>query len=121
MLRRSNAVAPPFAPEEIVPFPATLARTPEATHCRGTLLVASRQTLKQHGHFERYAAALPANHATTIAASVAAVWLPIEVGIAHYRACDALNLPIDEQLTMGGEVVRNLQRTFIGTVVKAAG
>src|SRR5205823_2260767 len=72
-------------------------------------------------HFDPYLAALPPEHAATIASSVAAAWLPIEVGVAHYRACDALDLPVDEQLSMGGEVVRNLQRTFIGTVVKTAG
>jgi hypothetical protein len=48
------------------------------------------------------------------------MWLPIEVALAHYRACDALDLPVDEQLEMGGEVVRSLQKTFIGMALKAA-
>jgi hypothetical protein len=110
-----------FAQEEVlVPYPATLAGEPVATHIRGTLLAASMQTLRKHGHFERYARELPPEHLTTIASAVAGMWLPIEIGSAHYRACDSLHLPVDEQLAMGGEVVHNLQRTFIGSAIKAA-
>jgi hypothetical protein len=53
-------------------------------------------------------------------ASLAGIWIPIDVGIAHYEACDSLDIGADEQLEIGGEVVRALQRTFIGTVLKAA-
>jgi hypothetical protein len=48
------------------------------------------------------------------------MWLPIEVGIAHYRACDTLDLPAEEQLQLGGEIVRTLQKTFLGAALKAA-
>ncbi len=103
-----------------MPYPDTLAAEPNATHVRSTLLIASGRTLRRHGHYERYQALLaPADYAT-IVSSAAGMWLPIEVGIAHYRACDALDLPLEEQLEMGGEVVRSLQKTFIGMVVKAA-
>ncbi|MCG8399680.1 hypothetical protein LWS67_24645, partial [Bacillus atrophaeus] len=83
-----------------------------------TLLVASRQTLKRHGHFDRYLAALSREHADAIASAFPAAWLPIELGVAHYRACDALALSVDEQVDMGGEVVRNLQKTFVGSLVR---
>jgi hypothetical protein len=106
--------------EVIVPYPPTLASEPEATHCRSTLLAASMSSLRAHGHFDRYASALSEHHVAAITGSIAGVWLPIDVGVAHYRACDALGLPDDERLAMGGEVVRALQRTFIGTAVKAA-
>ena len=116
------AVASLSSREDIlVPFPSTLSREPAATHCRGTLVVASLQTLKRRGHYERYVQFVPPEHLTTIASTVAGMWLPIDVGMAHYRACDALELHVAEQLSMGGEVVHNLQRTFIGTVLKAAG
>lgn len=110
-----------FSPEEIVPFQSAAGAAPAATHCRGTLLVASRQTLKRHGHFDRYLAALSREHADAIASAFPAAWLPIELGVAHYRACDALALSVDEQVDMGGEVVRNLQKTFVGSLVRAAG
>jgi hypothetical protein len=107
--------------EVLVPYPASLGEEPNATHCRSTLLVASMQTLRRHGHYDRYATFLPPDHLHSVAAAGAGLWLPIERGIVHYRACDQLALPIDEQLVMGGEVVRELQRTFIGTVLRAAG
>ncbi len=112
---------PPFTPEEIVAFHSAPGAEAAATHCRGTLLVASRQTLKRRGHHDRYLAALAPEHASALDAAFPAAWLPIELGMAHYRACDALDLAEGEQLAMGGEVVRNLQRTFIGSLVKAAG
>ena len=40
--------------------------------------------------------------------------------MAHYAACDALDLFADETLAIGGEVVHALQKTFIGSVVKSA-
>jgi len=107
-------------PEIILPYPDTLAAEPSATHIRGTLIVASTRTLKHRGHFERYRSALAPEHFATIVSSAAGMWLPIEVGIAHYRACDSLDLPVEEQLQIGGEIVHTLQKTFIGMVLKAA-
>jgi hypothetical protein len=112
---------PPYREEELVPFPATLRDEPQATHCRGTLVLASRRMLLARGHFDAYRAHLAPEHETAIASSVAGMWLPIEVGVAHYRACDALDLPEPELLLLGAAVVHELQRTFIGTVLRAAG
>jgi hypothetical protein len=111
----------PFREEELVPFPATIGDEPAATHCRGTLLIASRRTLQRRGHFERYRTHLGPAHDMTIASSVGGTWLPIELGVAHYRACDALDLPVEETLELGAAVVREMQRTFIGTALRAAG
>ena len=109
-----------FTPEEILPYKHPLGSAPIATHCRGTLLLASRRALERRGHFDRYVGHLSRADADALTTAIPAAWLPIDLGVAHYRACDALALPIDEQLEMGGEVVRNLQRTFIGSLVKAA-
>jgi hypothetical protein len=109
-----------FREEVLIPYPATLEVEPDATHCRSTLLAASIHSLKAHGHYERYAAALAPNDLATVTSAVAGMWIPIEVGVAHYRACDSLRLPLDEQLALGGKVVRALQKTFLGSVLKAA-
>jgi len=115
-------VAPAVPREEIVvPFPPTLREEPAATHCRGTLIAASVQTLKRHGHYDRYVRAVPPEHLNTITSAVAGMWLPMDVGMAHYGACETLDLPVEELLLLGSDVVHNLQRTFIGTVLKAAG
>ena len=110
----------PSADAILVPFPDTLAALPDATHCRGTLLLASTRALKRHGHYERYQRLLAPEHFATILSSPAGTWLPIELGIAHYEACDALGLPLDEQHAMGAEVVLEMQKTFLGSVLKAA-
>src|SRR5947209_10153502 len=89
--------------EILVPYPPSLAAEPQATHCRGTLLAASISALKRHDLYDRYLLRLPAEHHEAIVASVASAWLPIEIGVAHYRACDALAVPIDDQLALGGE------------------
>jgi hypothetical protein len=111
----------PYREEELVAFPPTLAHEPQATHCRGTLIHASRRMLQARGHFDAYRAHLAPEDETVIASSVAGMWLPIEVGVAHYRACNTLDLPEDEQLHLGAAVVHEMQRTFIGTVLRAAG
>jgi hypothetical protein len=106
--------------EVIVPYPDTLEKEPNATYCRSTLLITSMQALRRHGYYDRYVAAIAPRHLETILSSVAGVWLPIEVGVAHYTACDALDIPTDEQLAIGGEVVRALQKTFLGSLLKSA-
>jgi hypothetical protein len=104
----------------LVPYPDTLEREPTATHCRSTLLVTSIQALKRHGHYDRYVRAISPRHLQEIVSSSGAgVWIPIDVGVAHYAACDTLDLPPDEILALGGEVVHALQRTVIGSVLKS--
>jgi hypothetical protein len=110
----------PFAEEQLVPFPTTLAQEPAVTHLRGTLLMSSRRALQRFGHFEPYRALLPPHVEMAVASSVAGAWLPIELGVAHYRACDALQLSVDDTLKLGAAVVHELQRTFIGTIISTA-
>ena len=111
---------PRFAEQELVPFPRTLADEPQATHCRGTLIFSSRQTLQRHGQFDVYRRHLAPEHELAIASSTAGSWLPIELAVAHYRGCDLLGMPVDEQLRLGASVVHNIQRTFIGSALRAA-
>jgi hypothetical protein len=107
-------------PEVILPYPSTLEAHPVATLCRSTLLITSLQAIKRHGYYDRYTQALPPRQLDTILSSAAGVWLPIDVGVAHYAACDTLDIPLDEQLAIGGEVVHAMQKTFLGGVLKSA-
>ena len=109
-----------FREEILIPFPATLAAEPSTTHCRGMLLSASFNAIKSHGHLERYLVALPTQYATPITTAIASEWIPVEVVLAHYRACEALLLSVEETLNLGSAVVMSLQRTFIGGVLKKA-
>lgn len=108
-------------PEEIiVPFSSALKTSPVATACRSTPLMASLGAIQRHGLYARYKANIAAQTLSAIESAVAAMWLPIDVGLAHYAAVEALNLPVQQQLEIGGEVVLKIQQTLFGTVIRAA-
>jgi hypothetical protein len=110
-LRISNAV---------VPLPDGFHSAPRATECRSTLLVASLSSLARRGHRPAYERNIEPRDLMTIASAVAGVWLPMELALAHYRACDALDLSVQERLDLGAEVVTRTTSTLMGTVLVAA-
>ena len=91
-----------------------------ADQVRSTLLQSSIASLRRSGHFDDYLRLLAPEHRATIVESLAPAWLPIEVGAAHYRACDALQLSLTEQLAMGETVGDRIQGTFLATMMKSA-
>jgi hypothetical protein len=103
--------------EVMVAFPSPLQRV---TSVRSTLLQASLESLRQRNLLERYTALLPERHHEAILRTLAATWLPIEVGIAHYRACESLDLLEHEQIDIGGDVGRRVQRSALSTIARAS-
>jgi hypothetical protein len=77
-------------------------------------------SLRQRGHFERWLALVDPLHRATIVESLAPSWMPIEVAIAHYAACEALDLSHAEQVAMGGAVGDRIQGSFLTTLMKSA-
>jgi hypothetical protein len=102
--------------EVIVPFADT--KTQPATELRSTLLTTSIRSLRARSLFERYVANLPPERREEIVTSVAGVWLPLELGVAHYNACGALQLPLHEQQAIGKEVGDRVQGTFLGVTLR---
>jgi hypothetical protein len=92
----------------------------ELTHVRGTLLASSIQSLRSRGLFDRYSALLSNSFRDRVLNSVAGEWLDTELALAHYSACDALRLPVAEQVAMGHDVSRRTHETFLGLIVKMA-
>jgi hypothetical protein len=82
------------APALSAPSPASRvqARVSSATRFRSTWLSTSLAVLRDHGLIDRYLAALPAPYHAHVTANVAGVWLPVDVAVEHYRACDQLGL-----------------------------
>jgi len=76
--------------------------------------------LKARGHFDGYIRLLPAEFHDPVLNTIAASWLPIEVGVAHYRACDALLLSPTELIAIGEDVGDRIQGTFMRTLTQAA-
>jgi hypothetical protein len=103
--------------ELILDYPTPLE---PVTAVRSTLLTSSLTSLRARGLFERYDALQTSSHRQTILNLMAGEWLPVEVAFAHYQACDALGLSVEEQIAMGKDVSRRIHETFLSLVVKAA-
>jgi hypothetical protein len=53
-------------------------------------------------------------------AAVAGIWLPCAVAVAHYEACDSLQLSPGDQLAIGAEVTHFAQTTVFSLTLRAA-
>lgn len=105
-------------PESIVPLPPGAEQL--ATHLRSTMLSSSVTSLRERGLFERYLAALPEQHHEAILLTLAPTWLPMEVALSHYVACDSLGLTAEEVTDIGRDVGRRIQATFLGTMARGS-
>jgi hypothetical protein len=106
--------------EVFLPFPGPVDALPPVTHCKSTLLVSSVRTLREQGYFDRYSTLLDPAFNEAVLSTVAGVWLPIEAGMAHYRAIDALGLTAREQLALGGAASERLGSSVFGTIATLA-
>jgi hypothetical protein len=91
-----------------------------ASHVRSTLLQSSLNFLRERGHYDAYLRIVSPEYRDTIVSSLAPGWLPIEVGVAHYRACDALPLSPEQRIAIGESVGDRIQGTFMRTLVQTA-
>jgi hypothetical protein len=108
------------AEEVVAPFRIARELVRPTTAFKSTWLTASLDTLRSRGHFDRYLERLPVEHHEPVLGSIAGVWLPVEVCIAHYRACDALALTVAEQIMIGRGVLQRLQRTIFSLAFRVA-
>jgi hypothetical protein len=90
------------------------------TAVRSTLIASSLMALKERDLLPRYLETLPSHLHASVLDSVAGSWLPVEVGIAHYTAADALGLSALEQFEIGGSVAERVQNSMLGTLVRLA-
>ncbi len=91
-----------------------------ASQARSTLITTSIQAMRSRGRFAAYEEGIPPPLRETVLTVVAGAWIPIEVALAHYTACDGLALPTQEQFAIGMEVGRRVQGTMLGLVVRTA-
>jgi hypothetical protein len=103
--------------ELILDYPKPLETT---RSIRSTLITSSLTSLRARGLFERYDALQTSAHRETILKCVAGEWLDLEVGRAHYEACDALGLSVEEQIAIGKDVSRRIHDTFLKLIVNMA-
>jgi hypothetical protein len=107
--------------EEVLPFPAAHRDlVPPATHVKGTWLAASLRGVRNEGHEAAYLANLEPPYAAAILHAAYKEWIPIDVLIAHYAACDTLALPPFKLVALGVDATRHAQGSVVGMVAKLA-
>jgi hypothetical protein len=72
------------------------ATSPQACAVRGSLIVASLESLREHNHYARYLKALDPAWCEPVLFCLASSWVPAELADAHYSALDAFNLSSDQ-------------------------
>jgi hypothetical protein len=106
--------------ETIVPFAVPRDRVDSVTQFRSAWLRSSLRSLRAHGLVDRYLAFLPANLHDTVMGSAIGVWLPGEISVFHYAACEKLNLDVTLQIAIGAEVALRVHGTILSIAVKLA-
>jgi hypothetical protein len=108
--------------EVLCPFPngLTRERIPVTVQFRSTWLSSSLRSLRERELIDRYLAILPPQHHEAVLSAVAGMWLPVEVALAHYDACDRLGLSNLDLLAIGSEVGKHAQGTVLSTAVRLA-
>jgi hypothetical protein len=110
----------PAAGVVVVRLRASPSALPAVTAIRSTLITSSLRTLEERGLIDHYFTLLAPEHTATLRGAIAGTWLPVDVAVAHYRACNGLGLSTMEQLEMGRRVGEKIQGTLLGTLVAVA-
>lgn len=93
---------------------------PSVTEVRGSLIASSLATLRDLQLHERYLACLPRPYHDPILFVLASSWVPVELALAHYAACDAMQLTDAELDGIGRHVSERIMGTFLGTLVRSS-
>jgi hypothetical protein len=106
--------------ERFVEFAHPRASRQETHQFRSSWLASSLRSLRAHGYLEAYRARLPARYHAPILESVAGVWLPIEVAIAHYASIDTLGIPPSTVFEMGREIQDHAQSILANLALRTS-
>jgi hypothetical protein len=94
--------------------------SPRVTHTRGILIAGSRAALHTLGIYEQYVELLPALHKDALLYCLANTWLPMDQTMAHFEACDRLQLTKTDYDEIGKAVADRMTKTFLGVASRAA-
>jgi hypothetical protein len=93
---------------------------PVVVQVRGSLLVSSLQTLRELGYYDRYLGGLRKELHEPVLFALASSWVPIEVALGHYAACESMELEEQDLDAMGKHVGARIMGTFLGTLVRSS-
>jgi hypothetical protein len=91
-----------------------------ARHARSTVLIGSIASIREAGRFDEYAARLPPAYRDVLFNLVAGAWVPIDIALSHYEACETLGFPADQQVANGRSTFDRTSGTLLGTAIRMA-
>ncbi|HEX6245513.1 MAG TPA: hypothetical protein VFZ61_31535, partial [Polyangiales bacterium] len=96
------------------------ARGPRVTDVRGSLVLQSLKLLRDAGHYDAYAEALPPEHRETLQQALAASWVSTAALVSHFRVVDSL-VPSDAQLARLGELLgKQIMDSLFASLIRTA-
>ena len=96
------------------------ASTSGATHVRSTLLQQSLRAVRKRGYFQRWETHVDPMYRDVILSAIAPSWVDIDVGLAHYQACDKLEVDDATLEQIGEGVGGQLQSTLVAAAARMA-
>jgi hypothetical protein len=106
--------------EVVVPFRTPRETTPLVTEVRGALINTSILTLRAFELYDDYLTHLKPKEREEIFSVVAGTWVPMELALVHYRACEALQLSPSRLFEIGFSAGGRVQGTVLGIVLRLA-
>jgi hypothetical protein len=85
---------------------------------RNVVIQASLAELKAKGHYDRYVQLIAPAALEQLTASLAPGWIPVELALSHYEACEKLKLSSDEFAAIGKKVGDRVQDTVLVSSAK---
>jgi hypothetical protein len=89
-------------------------------HVRSTLMLGGLETIKAHGLLEAYNAVSPPEVREALQSSVAGMWIPVDIAVAHYVACDGMGLSSEASGKMGRSTFQRTKGLLLGTATGLA-
>jgi hypothetical protein len=102
--------------EIVVEYPAPPAHPRPLARVRSTIVTSALTALRERGHFERYLGAIDAKSREILLTTIAGTWLPVDLVMRHYMACESLGLPYDECFAMGNAVGARMHESVLHLV-----
>lgn len=101
--------------------PTTRENTPTVDAVRGFVFSSGRGWLTEHGLMEAYLGFLPEHVRDLLLGLTALEWIPIDVAMQCYAACDRLGLPAADQRELGRIVSSANNGRLLETIGRLAG
>jgi hypothetical protein len=105
-------------PAPFLPFRYAAAATPVASQIRSTVIVSGLQAVRARSLYETYMTGLAPEARADVQALIAGNWMPIALGVEHYRAMGRLSLSAADVDAIGAEVADKLNRSALSIAVK---